>query len=125
MAERIVLVDDFALDHGDSTVMADTTVSLGFDGSWVELDLSADHFTELEKIVKPWMTAGHTPRRPVTEKPVQSRSPGEPGYRKWAKGFREWADSHGRSYITESGNYSYKVDDISDYQKYLSAQKQA
>ena len=91
----IVRWDD--LDGAEGTkVPADITAALSFDGVGVELDLTTDHYDELEALLHPYLSAG-------SPADVSRRGPGrpaghsgrkyahKPGIKAYNRAMREWA----------------------------------
>lgn len=117
---RMVVVDDF-----DHTQLADTTVYIGLNGTWVQLDLTDEHSDDLARLLRPWVEAGETvgeelvhkktPKSHATAKSTVNQSRG----RDWNIGFRVWADENGRSYRTPKGGFYASVRDAGDYDAYL------
>ena len=111
---HVVKLDD--IDHalGERTE-ADGTYALSWDGTSVELDLTIEHRSHLDAILRPYLDAGHAPERPVpTGRRQGLRADGKPRWREGStkarmQAMRAWADTQPdlgpRSYMTPSGNY--------------------
>jgi len=76
---------------------AATTVSVGLDGRWIELDLTQPHATELVRFLDRYMTAGHKPERP----PVLRHGSGpRAGARQFGKDRLAWVNANGWPEVT-------------------------
>ena len=72
-------------------VPAQGTVTLGFMGEWAELDLTSQHIETLEKMIRPWMAAGHKPDKA----PRPARQQASRRSKIYYEGLRAWAESEG------------------------------
>lgn len=54
----VVRLDDVHRHHEDKVVVADKTVTLGWDGVWYELDLTTEHDAVLWESIRPFIEAG-------------------------------------------------------------------
>lgn len=141
--KAVVLLDDLDMDEG-SRVIASTSVRLGWDGVWYELDLTSEHHADLWEGIKPYLKAGRRVQaaRAPEVKPARERaaieaaeaSPSVPRYgrvvlhhavdttphRYW-KNLREWAAANGYAIKQHKDNtYSYPVDMVEEYERHLS-----
>lgn len=122
MASELVLIkwDDLELPH--ARVEASTTVSLGLDGRWVELDLTREHDDELREMLKPYLDAGRKPSNRQQAVPKTRR----PQRRSYFRGLREWANASPewgpQSYMTPSGKQYYSTKLKAAYDAYCATQ---
>lgn len=102
MARVISMVDDIDHANGKATP-ADGTWRLTWDGSTVELDLTAEHRKEIDQLVAHLFRIGT-----IVGKSAATRQDNQ-GRRAYLRGLRAWADAQGRSdeYRTPSGGYFY------------------
>lgn len=110
MKEQVVAVsDDVHFKQEGKRVQATTTVSLGYQGEWRELDLTDAHDQELYDAIRKFWDAGAKIDQPVRHK-RPDRAP-SPARRKFLRELRAWADSQGRSqiYRTTTGSHYYPV----------------
>jgi Lsr2 len=100
--KKLVSFDD--LDGGP----ADATAYLGLGGTWYEIDLTSEHYTELHSLLDKWVAAG----RVIDSVPSAGRG------LDIRREFRDWADGQeGVTYVTPGGNYSYKRKDVRRFLK--------
>jgi hypothetical protein len=130
MQELIPAVwDDAELHHNGKKVPASRSVSLGFQGQWFELDLTAEHAAALEQQTSYWTVVG----RKISDAP-KPPSPGATGTRsqmgesrKYNERMTKWAEApehKGRYKITrnEQGKPYYPMQLRKDYAAYLAEQ---
>lgn len=129
---QVQVLDDLDLAEKNiaTPVSNDTgeTVTVGLDGKWYELDLTADHATELRSFLSRYTAAGNEPASsPKVPRGKTSKSKTTmPGAtlteaREFGRRLRAWADERGRTdeYMTPGGNYNVKAQLLKDYQAYL------
>ena len=117
---QAALFDDIEFKASKSYVPAKHTVTLGWQGKTVELDLADLNYHALKEFVEPFMKAGHPVGDPVAGPKDQ---PG--GAWAFYKGLRDWADSQGRSdeYHLKQGGYTYDSKLRNDYRAHLASLK--
>lgn len=116
MHEYAILSWDDVEHEAGRKVPATTTIALGLDWDWFEIDLTDGHGEELRAALAPWLKVA----RPVTGPVLASPKPAAPGKRPkswkvrdwehgkaWGIAIREFADEHGHGYLTPSGKYYY------------------
>lgn len=121
-ALQVLVFDDLELWGTGEKVKADETVTLGWGGKWVELDLTSKNANRLYEAIADFIAAGHPPGEGLME-PVRSEGGAYAYYRQ----LREWADSQGRSDEyhakgTKGGKpsgFSYNKKLREDYKKHL------
>lgn len=114
----VVIYDDLDYCRDGTKTVAERTVTIGLDGVWRELDLSEVRYTELQKLLGPYLEAGHPPAEaPKRNDPLRGRrNTPEFAYR---KALREFATANGFRYITETGKYYYSKKLKAAYDEYL------
>lgn len=136
---QLVLGDDL-VDHESKSrkhVDADETLCValgpGPDRMTIrELDLTKEHADELRLFLKRYLDAGHEPGAaplpPAVPPAARSRPPGQPvrevpGTRRFYLSMREYADSHGIRYGTDSNgskhNYRYGPELVTAFREHL------
>jgi Lsr2 len=107
--------DDVIREETGGKVEASVTVTIGLDGLWTELDLTAENDAQLREELSRWLRAG----RPVKAPERLAREPREkksyPGLRlrEWERGraygtaIRAFAIEHGIPYTTPGSDDKY------------------
>lgn len=121
---QIVIFDDVEFGETGERVPATDTITLGWQGNWVELDLSDEHARDLWARIKRYYTNGHAPGEGMVE-PKQTVA----GSYAYYRDLRAWADSEGRSdeyhakprNNTKATGYSYSKKLRSDYRRHLAS----
>lgn len=118
MHEYAILTwDDVELAAGRK-VPAASTVMLGLDGEWVELDLTAENEASLRATLAAWLEAGRPAdallpdrARPRASEKKDGKKTWRPREwergKAWGRAIREFADAHGYSYVTPTGKWYY------------------
>ena len=128
---QVVSLDDMFLAEG-RRVPADGTVTLAYNSTTVELDLTTGNREELEAKIADYLKVGHKPEKPPA---VSRRTPAggyrhAPGRRAYNTGMREWANERMASvpalrevytYVTPGGGYYLPKRLREDYAAYLEA----
>lgn len=144
--KAVVVLDDLELAEGNR-VVGGTTVTIGWDGEWFELDLTDEHAADLWGGLQPYLKAARRieGKRQVLPPAVESgreraaiqaaeADPSIPRYgrvvlyhavgittREYWRKFREWCASNG--YVLkqyDDKTYSYPVDLVEEYERHLS-----
>lgn len=114
MSKQMVLQSFDDLDGSFATDM----VSLGLDGTWVDLDLTAEHAAELRQLVDKYMRAGKQVEEPAV---VSSFHPGQAmESRRFAYNARAYARSIGME-VSDNGPLPRAAREA--YQTLLNSQK--
>jgi hypothetical protein len=119
MKEMAVLSwDDFHLRQQEGyKVPAETTVTIGLNGDWYELDLTAANAGTVMEQIADWAAAGRKPESPPRPSAPQ-RGPDRRN-RAYNKAMRDWADENGFEYVTAKGSYFYGRDLLTAYERHL------
>lgn len=106
MKEQVIVTsDDVHFRETGERVPADTTVTIGLNGEWRELDLTGDHNDELMVAFGRWWRAGH--KVPAPARAAATRVSQDPDRKHFLKGLRAWADKEGKSEVYKSPSGSY------------------
>lgn len=119
---QLAIFDDIEFAAGGKLLEASKTVQLGWEGEWVELDLTHSNYASLRDVLAPYLKAGH--KEGAIGSP-RDEPAGSPRRRAYYKGLREWAKRAGRQqeYMRpESGTYTYPKPLCDDYDAYLLSQ---
>jgi hypothetical protein len=104
---EVRLWDDLAHHQSKDKVPADVTVELTYKTrrgtKYVRLDLTAEHGSELDGLLAPWLAAGRppdadSPPEKINGGKIRRGPPGGPGgsaARQWRAELREWSDGLG------------------------------
>ena len=94
---RVHLFDDLAIADSGERVEAAETRTLGYNGTVVELDLTAEHAKELDELVARYLAAGNVIARAPVSTTAAKLSRAE------AAAMRAFATERGLSYRTKHG----------------------
>jgi hypothetical protein len=112
---QIVAYDDLHYKEDNKKIVAEGTVTLGWMGKWVELDLTEDHIKELGSFLSRWIKVGSKPE--IEVKP--------PSRNNYFKGMRDFAEATpGLSYQKTKAGYAYPKKLRDAYRNYLQAGEQ-
>ena len=117
----IKVYDDLDFKRDGTKNEAALTVTLGFQGKWVELDLSERNHTELQRAMGVFMDAGHPPDAPVTTPRGSQASRKSPEF-EYGKALRAFANEAGIRYRTKTGKYYYSKKLTDSFEKHLAEQ---
>lgn len=115
----IKVYDDLDFRRDGTKNEAAVTVTLGFQGKWVELDLSERNNEELHRAMGVFMDAGHPPEHdqaPAPPKGTISRKSPEFEY---GKALRAFAKEQDIPYRTKTGKYYYSRKLTGAFEKHL------
>lgn len=114
----VKVYDDLDFRRDGTKNEAALTVTLGFQGRWVELDLSERNHEELQRAMGAFMDAGHPPESTVAAPPKGSTSRKSPEF-EYGKALREFAHEQGIPYRTKTGKYYYSKRLTEAFEKHL------
>lgn len=105
--------DDLVLSEtGRKDVRATVTVTVGLDGKWLELDLSAESNELLRQDLARWLRAGREPDEVPAEKkkakPAWNTRSWEHG-REYGKAIRQFAEDNDLPWHTKGGDDKKKI----------------
>lgn len=105
----VQLFDDLAFKERGERIVAEQSVTLGYRGKWVSLDLGAENAAELDKLISPYMGAGRHLAEgsdaPALPRRGRAATPERAAY---LHGLRKFANEQGISYKLEgSSGYYY------------------
>lgn len=118
MHEYAILTWDDVEHAAGRKVPAATTIAIGLDWDWFELDLTTGHGEELRAVLASWLKVA----RPVTEPVLARPRPAQASRAKaratwkvrdwehgiaWGRAIRAFAVKHGYQYVTPAGKYYY------------------
>lgn len=112
MREVAIRIWDDLEHKAGRRIEAQVTVTIGLNGYWAELDLTAENEACLRQDLRKWLDAGHEPEvapAPPGEKAKKSTwntREWEHG-KEWGSAIRAFADENGISYVTKSGKWYY------------------
>ena len=89
--------DDLDWSEKQQKNEAATTVTVGLDGRWIELDLTQAHATELVRYLDRYMTAGNRPTKPPV---LRSASSPRAGGREFGRNRLAWVNANGWPEVT-------------------------
>jgi Lsr2 len=113
--------DDLDWANDETRNEAVVTVTLGFQGNWVELDLSEVNHTRLQVLLGDYLNAGHPPDGPVTTPRGPQAGRKTPEF-EYGKALREFANEAGIRYRTKTGKYYYSKKLTDAFEKHLAEQ---
>lgn len=105
MAREVIIKLRDDIDGSD----ADGTYTVGFDGKWVELDLSHKNAEQLRSLVGPYMQAGRKPEV-AAPKPGISKNAKAKADKAQLDAIRAWAKKQGRQ-VSDRGRIPQDIVD--------------
>lgn len=101
----VLLWDDLIYALDKTKEPADVTVRIGLDDEVREIDLTEEHYAELQKFLRPYLDAGHRPETPAP--PVKRAHPAPASSSGKRMTIAEFARQQNIKYRTPAGHYSY------------------
>lgn len=123
MAKRIVAYDDLFLGRGEEVVAEHQSVPLALGDRRVELDLTDEHFKELEELLRPFLEAGAAPPPAVKPPPPALDPKARKGTGRqqtaYNRGMVAYAKARGMNYRSPDGKLYYSAKLRAEYAAYL------
>ena len=112
--KKYTAYDDLDWTEKQAETPADRTVRVGLDGQWTELDLTAEHAAELERVLGRYLSAGTAePKRPTMGRrgrtgPQGPRTPANRERLAWCQA-NGWPEATTVKSIPAAGHRAYEA----------------